>query len=301
MKILIMGGSYFLGLCFTREAYRRGWEISLCNRGSRPLGIAGIREFVADRSDGAALERIPEETYDAVVDFCAYRAGDLAFLLEHLKIRFRRYLLISTVDVLRRGTGRMLREEDPFEERDFGGEAGAYILGKAALERELFREAGERGFSGTVIRPGMIYGPGNYAPREGMYFHWIREAGQILCPSDADGSFQLVYVEDVAQAICLCLEREESAGRVYHVCAPERLTYDGFTELLRRSLPPGSADFTVVPLPVSEVLSRSLPLPFSLTAAESETYDGSAIEALGLRYTPHEEGMRKTWEAWSRA
>ena len=74
--------------------------------------------------------------YDCVVDFCAYAPGDIKRIAE-LGFPISQYLFVSTCDVYEHRTGRTLDEKGPFETRDFGGQEGAYITGKVALEKEL--------------------------------------------------------------------------------------------------------------------------------------------------------------------
>ncbi len=293
MRIFVLGGSYFLGRAFVELAAGKH-ELFVANRGSRPLNRPGVREYCLDRRDGEALAAIEETCFDAVVDFCAYSPGDIRLVCRKLKASFDQYLFVSTCDVYRRGTGRVMGEEDELEERDFGGEAGAYITGKAALERELRESCSEKSAAFTSLRPAFIYGPGNYAPRESLYFHWIATAGQILHPSDADGEFQMAYVEDVARAILAACHNPRAYDRAYNLCG-EETTYEDFAIALREAV---GTDFVRVELSVSDVLQRGIPLPFPLTAEESQHYSGERAAELGVDYTPLAEGLRKTYLAW---
>ncbi|MBR6326806.1 MAG: NAD-dependent epimerase/dehydratase family protein [Lachnospiraceae bacterium] len=296
MRFLILGGTYFLGLAFTEQAFRAGHELTLINRGTHPIGHPRIREFHLDRHDSAALAALPAERFDAVIDFCGYAAGDIRSFLEAFPGTIGHYLFLSTVDACRRGTGLLLTEDAPLEDRVFPGEAGAYIAGKAALERELEACSAEGGFAFTVFRPSFIYGPGNYAPRESLYFHWIREAGQILHPSDATGHFQFVYVEDAARAVLESCRNPEAYGRRLFLACEEEVTYERWAVLLK-----GAVDrpFTMAELPVSEVTARGIPLPFPLTEEESERCDGKFIRQIlpNFSYLPMEEGLRFSWQA----
>ena len=137
MKILIIGGTYFLGPAFIRRALEQGHEITVFNRGTRKTGRGRVKEIKGDRSVYEDLVRARGD-YDAVVDFCAYKKGDIDRVRKALDGNAYRYVFISTVDVYRRNTGEVLTEDAEFETRDFGGEAGAYILGKAALEKDGF-------------------------------------------------------------------------------------------------------------------------------------------------------------------
>ncbi len=292
MKILVIGGSYFVGRAFVGLAAGEN-DLYLLNRGNHPLNDPAIREYSMDRHDGKAVASIEEPHFDVIVDFCAYERGDIRGIAENLKASFDQYLFVSTCDVYRRGTMRVMDEEEELESRDFGGEAGAYITGKVALEGELRECCRERGAAFTSVRPAFIYGPDNYAPREGIYFKWITAAGQILHPSDADGEFQMVYVRDVAAALLAACGNPAAYDRVYNLCGPERVTYDSFAELLQRVT--GTA-FERVPVSVQNVIGQGIPLPFPLTKEESNWYDGSRVAELGVSYTALEEGMKYTYQ-----
>jgi nucleoside-diphosphate-sugar epimerase len=187
-----------------------------------------------------------------------------------------------------------LDEQAQLEERDFGGQAGAYILGKVALEAELKDCCVKRNIAYTSIRPAFIYGPNNYAQRESMFFYWILQAGQIIYPKDADGSFQMVYVDDVAKILLAVCGNEQAYNQAYNVCGEGQLTYERFADVLQTAL---DTPFTRAEITVREVNERNIPLPFPLTKAESEHYDGSKILELGVSYTPIARGMRETY-AW---
>lgn len=296
MKILVLGGTYFLGRTFVEMAAGTH-QLTLLNRGNNPLSRPGVTEYHMDRHDGESLGRLNGMEFDCVVDFCAYEKGDITNLLEKSGISTGQYLFVSTCDVYRREPEILIKEDAPLEDRQFPGPEGAYIAGKAALEQEM-REAGIRfGFPVTSVRPAFIYGPGNYAPRESIYFRWIQQAGQILHPTDATGSFQMVYVKDVAGALLLFLGNPEAYDRAFNLCASERLSYERFYEVLTEAV---DTPFERVDITVETVLEKQIPLPFPLYKEESLWYDGSAVEELGLKYTDLNEGMRETYAAFLR-
>lgn len=294
MKILVIGGSYFLGKAFI-DCAGGTHELYVLNRGNRPLGRADIKEYHMDRHDAAAIESIAEPRFDVVVDFCAYDKGDIQILTEHLRAFFAQYIFVSTCDVYRHGTQRVMGEDSELEERDFGGQEGAYISGKAALEQELQECCGKRGAAFTSIRPSFIYGPNNYAPREGIYFKWITSAGQVIHPADASGEFQLVYVKDVVAAILAACGNPTAYNKAYNLCNSEMMTYDALAQLLRTAT---GIDFERVEVFVQDVLDRDIPLPFPLTREESQWYSGERVKELGVQYTSVEAGMKETFEEY---
>lgn len=288
MNILVLGGSYFLGKHFIDMA-KKEHKITVFNRGSRPLMIPDIVEISGERHDGNALLQIPQQHFDAVVDFCAYNKNDIEFIFQNLKATFDQYIFISTCDAYKRGLGTVLDENAPFEEKDFGGEVGAYILGKVALEKELISCATSAGVKYTSIRPAFIYGPDNYAPREGMYFHWIESAGQIIHPTDATGEFQMVYVDDVAEAIFASIGNQAAYNQAFNLTPTPMVTYESFADALEEAV---STPFVKVPITVQMVLQQQIPLPFPLTREESNWYDGTKALQLIEGYTPLAEGLK---------
>ena len=321
-NILVIGGTYFLGKCFLETLLREGIcseeaadeeiMVYVLNRGSvpmerpksgKPIRLQSLR---ADRHDGKAMaavvaEHLAEKTLDAVVDFCGYSEGDICSLFDCIyraDASISQYLFVSTVDVYRRGTGKDITEEAPYENRDFGGDAGAYILGKVALEAELKSCCANYGSVWTILRPAVIYGPGNYAPREGIYFHWIRQAGQIIHPTDATGFFQLVYVGDAAEAIRLCLQNPIAYNKAYNICRNTTLTYEDFANILTKAT---QVAFDRVEITVQEATEQGIPLPFPLSMEESEHYIGDRAKELGISFTDVISGMEMTYRSFCEA
>lgn len=288
MKILVLGGSYFLGRYFVNIAKETN-EITVFNRGNSPFNDPEVTEVRGDRHDKASFVELKGEHFDAVVDFCAYGPGDIETLFEALNHNFNQYIFISTVDVYERGLGRILDENAPFETRNFGGNEGAYILGKVALEGEIRKLSEKHDVKYTVLRPAIIYGPGNYAPREGIYFNWIEAAGQILHPADATGEFQMVYVGDVAKAILNSLGNPEAYNEAFNITDEAMITYDSFAEALKES---SGKPFDIVSIDVKTVIDNGIPLPFPLTREESNYYTGKKSLKIISGYTKLPEGLK---------
>ena len=306
LKILIIGGTYFLGKAFAEvltEQNKIQTEIYLLNRGNRlpenTDAFGGL--YIMDRHDEEKLSGITE-CFDVIVDFCAYRAGDIETILKYVKTKH--YIFVSTTDVYKRGTGQLLDEKAEYEDRDFGGTVGQYILGKVSLEKEMLRLAAlNKDTFFTSLRPVFIYGPGNYAPRESMYFKWMLGADQILHPSDSDGCFQMVYVKDAANAIWLVInhalpgqQNNLSNYNVFNICDNALFNYDKYADLMNSVAKTClGKEIEKVEIPVSEVMERGIPLPFPLTKATSERYSGERLKALGFAATEPEKAMEETF------
>lgn len=294
MKILVIGGSYFYGRVFVMLAAGK-YEVTVVNRGTYSMAEFGVRQVTGDRREASTWGAC-EEDYDVAVDFCAYEKGDIAAVLENLPAGIKQYIFISTVDVYERGAGGLKDECTPFEKRVFAGEAGAYIAGKAALEQELAEECSKRGIHYTVLRPAVLYGPFNYAPRESVYIRMIVQNHILPRITGASGKFQMVYVKDGAEAIVKCLLNEKTYGEAYNLCQDRILTYDLFLDGLKEA---ADVELQEITFSVESAMAQGIPLPFPLTEAETELYSNEKSKReLGMEYTDFNEGIAKAYRAF---
>lgn len=294
MKILVIGGSYFLGRVFLIQAAKIH-DITVINRGKYSVEELGVRQIKGDRKN-TLLWRKNMEEYDVIVDFCAYEKNDISAVLENFAGKAKQYIFISTVDVYMRGFGQMKDEKTPYETRPLPGNAGAYIAGKIALEKELIAECLKKNMEYTILRPSIIYGPFNYAPRESVYIQLAVQNNVLPHVMDAEGKFQFVYVKDVANAIIQCMLNERAYQNAYNICSDTISDYHSFFYELKKAIdvPAEEIKFTV-----SEALAQNVILPFPITAAETELYSNDkSVRELGLCYTPFSEGIKKTYHAF---
>ena len=294
MKLLVIGGSYFLGRVFLIQAAKLH-DITVINRGTYSVEELGVRQIKGDRKNASIWKGLTED-YDVVIDFCAYEQNDIATVLQNLGGNVKQYIFISTVDVYKRGLGQIKDETAPLETNFIPDSAGDYIRGKVLLEQELIAECGKKDIAYTILRPSIIYGPFNYAPRESAFIQLAVQNHILPHITDAEGRFQFVYVKDVANAIINCLLNEKAYQNAYNLCDDTIADYHSFFTELQKVI-----DIPVeeVPLTVSEALEKNAPLPFPITAAETELCaNKKSIIDLGIHYTPFSEGIQKTYNAF---
>lgn len=294
MKILVIGGSYFLGRVFLIQA-AKSHDITVVNRGTYSVEELCVHQIKGDRRNSSIWQENTEE-YDVIVDFCAYEKNDIATVLNNFSGKAKQYIFISTVDVYRRGLGQIKNENTPFETRAISGSAGEYISGKIALEQELITECEKKNINYTILRPSIIYGPFNYAPREAAFIQLAVQNKMLPHITDAEGKFQFVYVKDVANAIIKCMLNETTYKNAYNICNDTIFDYDSFFNGLKAVI-----DMPVeeLALTVSEALAQNVSLPFPVTADETELYSNEkSIQELGLCYTSFSEGIEKTYNAF---
>lgn len=297
-NILVIGGSYFVGLVFVEELRARGGHaIHVLNRGRKPLGLAGVHEIVCDRHDAESLRRlVPALDWHTVIDFCAYRPDDVSELLENLPGSVRRYVLISTATVLRPSRELPMCEDSPVLSGPLPGPGGDYGYLKRLAEDRAAELCRARGIEYVGLRPTFIFGAHNYAPRESYFFELAEKGETIVVPEAPQALFSTVSVWDVAHVAIACLDHERVASESWIVTAEELVCYDRLLEILQELV---GRSLDIQRKPVRIIETRGIPLPFPLT--EHLAYSGARLrDALAFRYTPLAEGLARTYD-WFRA
>lgn len=167
--ILVIGGSYFLGRVFLEQLTPiQGYQVYVFNRGNVPLGWQGIHEIRGDREISAHIRSIPRLNWDAVIDFCGYDPRHVFDSIDHLPGKIGHYIFISTTSVYADNTDVPLAENArKVTATDLSlGEYAAYGLNKWQAECALKQACRERSINYTILRPAIICGRYNYAPRD---------------------------------------------------------------------------------------------------------------------------------------
>ncbi|HEU0303348.1 MAG TPA: SDR family oxidoreductase [Gaiellaceae bacterium] len=196
MKILVLGGTRFLGRAIVESALEQGHEPTLFNRGLTGTELfPDVEKLRGDRaSDLSALDG---RTWDAVIDVAAYFPDDVRRSTEALNDRAGRYVFVSSVSVyadhsVPQHEGAAVLELQPGDERDDG--ADTYGARKAACERIVEEPFGD---SALIVRPGLIVGPHDPTGRFTYWPHRIARGGEVLAPASPDYAVQFVDVRDL--------------------------------------------------------------------------------------------------------
>ncbi len=234
-RVVVLGGSWFIGRAIVEALLRRGFAVTTVNRGLSPVQYSGPVERVkADRMQperfSEALRGI-EASY--LVDVTAYRAVDTLAVLKAFRGRLARAVHISTLSVYRRPFPCPIPEEWPLE----ADPARGYGFHKAECERLLGAEPASR-FPCSILRLPAVYGPGDRISREHFFARRILAGRPILLPEGGRFLCQNIFVEDVAEACCRLLVSPHAVGRAYNVGASP-FTLKAYVqlagELLKRS------------------------------------------------------------------
>lgn len=298
-NVLSIGGSYFVGRVFHLMAsHREELALHLVNRGTYPMNRPNIEEYRSDRHDVDTLRQVvPAKEYDAVIDFCAYEPGDVRSLLENLPGKVNQYILISTCSVYDSQSPCPRDEEAPTSQKSGSDEGSQYANKKLQLEEEAREVCREKGIHLTIFRPSFVYGPFNYAPRESFYFKVLLQGLKVPNPTDATGTFNFVYVKDIARILIQSIGNPKVYDGVFNLAQPEVITYESLLKTLEQCH--GEA-IPTYPVTVEQVYREDIPLPFPLDVAE--VYEGSKIsKILDYPYTSFEKGMKETYDIFMNA
>ena len=298
-KILCIGGSYFMGRVFAILASRTNeYDITVLNRGTYKLNLENVSQIHIDRHNtGMVRGIVPCDTYDAIIDFCAYDPGDISSFTGSMLTKTRQYIYISTASVYAPDAPAPVSEIAPVATR-FGTDPNSvYVENKLKLEDELRTVCEYRGEPWTIIRPAFVYGPFNYAPREPLYFQHILQGKPIPHPTDATARFSFVYVKDIARMLMAAIGDSRAYNEVFNLAGPEAITYDSFLAELEKAHG-GKVD--ILPMSCAELAEKQLELPFP--TRYDELYDGSKIcRLLNVEYTPFETAFKETYDIYMKA
>ena len=290
MKVLVIGGTYFLGRVFTMFSNEK-YDLTLVNRGRYSMKDYHVKEIHFDRHNKDEWKKVHGK-FDAVVDFCAYDEDDIRLVLDNIDASIKKYIYISTVDVYERGTNKVLDETGKLEERRFGGEMGAYIYGKILLEKELEVVCKEKNIDYVSLRLSNLYGPFNYSPRETELIRRIALNEPLYHLTDAKAKFQLLYVKDAALAIQQVIDHD-CQYHAYNIVDEEVFDYDDLNFVFSQCSP-----VNIITMSIDEAKENDYPLVYPIYPEEQEIYHGERFKKeFNYTYTPMENGMMTTFKA----
>jgi nucleoside-diphosphate-sugar epimerase len=234
VQVLVMGGTRFLGKYVVAGLVKHGYDVTSVNidPSAAERLPAGVESVLCDRKDHTRLRSaLAGRRFEAVLDIVSAptRPEDVATVLAAVGPDLKRYVFCSSSTVYQK-TGRYpITEEHP---RDPKPQYGPYTKDKLDCEEFLFGRFRDEGAPICILRPGKIYGPDNYTYREGFHFDRLTRGRPILIPGDGSQLIQFGYVEDVASAFRLAIERDEAIGQAYTATGTEMLTLNTYIDLL---------------------------------------------------------------------
>ncbi|GGM63933.1 reductase [Longimycelium tulufanense] len=207
MRMLILGGSWFLGRAVAEQARDDGWTVATFRRGRTGEQPPGTVLITGDRNNLTDLDRAAAGPWDAVVDTSGYIPANVLDVARALEPVADRYVFVSTVSVYRGWPVEPLDEDSPILDtpHDAGPDYGydgdprpsRYGYGKAGCERAVRWIFGPG--RTVILRPGVILGPREYVGRTAWWLRRLARGGTVLAPGDPDRRIQPIDVRDTAR------------------------------------------------------------------------------------------------------
>jgi 2'-hydroxyisoflavone reductase len=311
MRLLILGGTWFLGRTLAELAVARGWDVTTFSRGLHGQDATGTSPVRGQRESPDEMARLANAgRWDAVVDTSGYTPEAVELAARMLRDRAGQYVLISTVNAYRGWPAVPLTDESQvYQDTGEGADplpAAAEVLspygigygrGKAASERVV-----QRMFTASaslVLRPGVILGPYEYIGRLPWLLRRMEHGGQVLAGGPPSRSIQPVDVRDLAAFIMQAVETRLNGAM--NVTAP--LGHATYGELLEgcRNATGGHADLVWVGedwLSAQDVTPWS-EIPLWRTTPGAWNVSSDSAKDAGLTCRPLGETIADTWD-WLR-
>ena len=219
LKVLILGGTGFIGPHFVDALTAGGHKITLFNRGKRdPEVKPGIEQLLGDRN--GQIDALKGRDWDVVIDNSGYTPSQVKATAELLKDHVKRYIFISSIavyaDFAKAGVDedyKLAELKDPTTEVVNGETYGGL---KVLCEKVIETTYGKRA---TIIRPTYIAGPGDHTDR---FTYWpvrVSKGGEMLAPGTPSDPFQYIDVRDLAGFIRTCVEKDVDGK--FNLCGPQ--------------------------------------------------------------------------------
>ena len=306
LKLLILGGTGFLGPATLEAAQARGHQVTLFNRGkTRPELFPGVEKLHGDRDPkkGDGLKALEQGTWDAVIDNSAYYPRMVAASAGLLAPRVRQYLILSSISAYKEPNPEAGTEDAPLATmpdptlEDMGKSYEYYGALKALCE-----QAAQKAMPGrtTVIRPGYIVGPDDPS---GRFTYWparFDRGGDVAVPGAPDDPLQIIDVRDLATWLVLLVE-QRTLG-VFNACGPaQRLAWGTVVAACQKAGNPASKPLWIPADFIAAQKDLEFPIwaPYAGETKGFHTWRNDRAVKAGLRFRPAEQTAKDTL-AWYR-
>jgi 2'-hydroxyisoflavone reductase len=314
LKILILGGTGFLGPAVVDVAQDRGHKITVFNRGRTEERIGrlpgDVLRLVGDRdpNKGEGLKSLETGEWDVVIDNSGYYPRMVRASAQLLKPRIGHYLYVSSISAYAKNDKPGADEstpratlEDPTVETmgdQFQNYGGLKALCEIAVEETMDERC-------AIVRPGYIVGPGDPTDR---FTYWplrVQRGGEVLAPGTPDDPIQIIDVRDLAA--WMIHVAEQRIGGAFNACGPARKLSMGETlEACKTACGQESegakAQLTWVSAEFIDKYPEPIPLPIWLPpigeTAGFHTWSNARAVAKGLTFRPVLDTARDLLEWW---
>lgn len=301
MKLLVLGGTVFLGRHIVAEALAHGHEVTLFNRGQHNPDLFPEVEKLRGNRNGN-LETLRGRRWDAVIDTCGYIPRLVRASAELLAQSVEHYTFISSISVYADFRAPGLNENAPVGRLQ--DEVVEEITGETyGPLKALCEQAIENAMPGRalIIRPGLIVGPHDPTDRFTYWPYRVAQGGEVLAPGHPDRPVQIIDVRDLAKWIVRMVEAGKTG--TYNATGPDYTLTIGHLLETCRSVSRSNATFMWIDEGFLLAVGVQPWMELPLWVPDTEEYRGfSAVNCTkaisdGLSFRPLAETIQDTL-AW---
>lgn len=305
MKVLVIGGTLFIGRLLVEELVKGGHDVTVLHRKPKHDFGKRVDNIMADRNDPEAMkDALSTRRFDVVFDN-AYdwsrgtTAPQVEATVRACGDRISRYIFMSSVAAY--GDGLNHKESDPLAP-DY--HADPYVRHKATTERLLFRMHSQTGLPLVTFRPPFVYGANTNYYREQFFWDRLRAGRPVIIPGDGHRLMQFAYVSDVVQAMIRSMDEPRAVGEAFNIGDTKPLTQVEVVEKLARV---ANVEPTLVRVPrdlIQQAGGSAMEEPYYF----GEYFDlppitmniGKVTRVLKMKLTPFETGLKDTYKWYTR-
>jgi nucleoside-diphosphate-sugar epimerase len=233
LRVLILGGTGFIGPHFVDALHEGGHTITLFNRGKRdPEAKPGIEQLLGDRN--GQIEALQGRDWDVVIDNSGYTPKQVKATVELLDKHVQHYIFISSIAAY--ADFKIPNIDEDYKLAEWKGEDLDTVTGesygglKVMCEKLVEQTYGKRS---TIIRPTYIAGPGDVTDRFTYWPFRVSKGGEMLAPGTPQDPFQFIDVRDLAAFVRICAEKRVAGA--YNLCnAVGTITMGGLLDLSKK-------------------------------------------------------------------
>lgn len=273
MKILIIGGSRFMGPYIINELLEKDHDITVFNRGGATIAEnSNIQYIKGDRNSGIDIK----DYFNVVIDTCAYTGDQTARSVNELNFDY--YLHISTVSVYKKSEIFPLREDtSPIGAWPAWGD---YNKGKVECEQILEKS----GLKYAIVRSVYILGAKNHLPRESYIYTKLKKGEELILPGNGEAIIQFVFVQDVARMVSLLVENKITG--IYNCAGDDLITLNGLVSEMSKII--GVTAKIKYDYSADDINYSKTEFPF---ANINFFCSNDKIKKLGIKFTPLIKGL----------
>lgn len=234
-RVLVLGGSVFIGKAIANKFVKNGDDVYILNRGNHQCP-KGAKQLIADRNNREQFNQaIGNEQFDIVIDGSAYNPEQTQIAIDKLNNnRLTHYIHISTATVYEEGQPQPYKEDE--SNRGTAKSWGQYSTNKFLCEEVLLDAYRDKRLPITIVRPFYVYGAGNNLDRESYVFTRLIKGAPIIVPGNGKCKVQFGHIEDLCDAVMEMSKMDSCIGEAYNISSNEVVTFEEWINICGKVL-----------------------------------------------------------------